>query len=140
MVNYVVGFLFDESLDKVVLVRKRQPEWQRGRLNGVGGKVEPGETHPQAMRREFLEEAGLDIPNWDHFASQIGNWGTVAFFRAVGDVTQVRTMEAEEIGVFWVEKLGCENVIANLTWLVPLARYQPDNYKPIYAIERGCNA
>lgn len=50
--QYVLGFLFNENLTKVVLVRKKRPEWQCGLLNGVGGKIEDGEPPLDAMVRE----------------------------------------------------------------------------------------
>lgn len=72
--EYVCGFMFDRDMERVVLIRKSKPQWQAGKLNGVGGKVEiketvkavPGltsgfhiyETPPEAMAREFLEETG----------------------------------------------------------------------------------
>lgn len=45
--------------DNVLLIEKQRPEWQKGRLNGVGGKIEPGEADSSAMIREFAEETGL---------------------------------------------------------------------------------
>ncbi len=60
--NYVAGFLFEPYMERVVLIQKEKPTWQKGRLNGVGGKMELGETPLQAMQREFREETGLDIP------------------------------------------------------------------------------
>jgi ADP-ribose pyrophosphatase YjhB (NUDIX family) len=81
--EYVVGYLFSSDKEYVALIEKTNcpPEqaWQEGCLNGIGGKVAPGyfehtqwvkeETPEQAMRREFHEEAGVDIPkeNWDNF-------------------------------------------------------------------------
>lgn len=59
--DYVLGFAFNR-FDQVLLIRKERPDWQRGKMNGIGGKVEKNETHLQAMRREFVEECGLDIP------------------------------------------------------------------------------
>jgi 8-oxo-dGTP diphosphatase len=56
--KYVLGFAFDKS-DNVILVRKQKPKWQKGLLNGVGGKIEIGETSSDAMFREFREETGL---------------------------------------------------------------------------------
>lgn len=59
---FVCGFCFDQERDRVVLIQKAQPDWQAGRLNGVGGKVESGESVAQAMTREFEEEAGVRLP------------------------------------------------------------------------------
>ena len=73
--NYVVGFLFEASLERVLLRLKARPAWQRGKLNGIGGKVEAGETPFYAMRREALEEAGvadghLRLPGWQLYRSE----------------------------------------------------------------------
>ena len=58
--EYVVGFCFDPSLHHVVLVRKNRPEWQKGRLNGVGGHIEESDPDAKyAMDREFGEETGV---------------------------------------------------------------------------------
>jgi hypothetical protein len=50
--------------DNVLLIRKAKPDWQRGLLNGIGGKVEVRngfiETINEATIREFKEETGLD--------------------------------------------------------------------------------
>lgn len=56
----VVGFVFRGK--EVVLILKNRPDWQAGRLNGVGGRVEAGESPKEAMVREFKEETGLYIP------------------------------------------------------------------------------
>lgn len=47
--TYVLGFMFDRVGAGVALLRKTKPEWQAGRLNGVGGKVEKSEV-PRAGR------------------------------------------------------------------------------------------
>ena len=74
MQHYVCGFLFSPDRSRVLLIRKRRPAWQAGRLNGVGGKVEAGEALYHAMRREFREEAGLDLPEsqWAHAITLTG--------------------------------------------------------------------
>lgn len=50
----------DGAYDDVLLILKDKPDWQKGRLNLVGGKVEDNESPMQAAVRELKEEAGLD--------------------------------------------------------------------------------
>lgn len=66
--GYVLGFLFNVSNQSVLLVKKNKPEFQKGLLNGIGGKIEEGETPLEAMKREFREETGIsDELDWSHF-------------------------------------------------------------------------
>jgi len=50
----VVGFCFTLNQQLVVLILKNKPEWQRGKLNGVGGKIkiDTDESPLDAMVRE----------------------------------------------------------------------------------------
>lgn len=52
--EYCVGFAFYGT--DVILIRKAKPAFQKGLLNGVGGKIELGENAFIAMVREFYEE------------------------------------------------------------------------------------
>lgn len=45
---------------EVLLVLKDRPEWQKGKLNLPGGKIEEGESPVAAAVRELKEETGLD--------------------------------------------------------------------------------
>jgi 8-oxo-dGTP diphosphatase len=129
--EFVAGFLLGGSpYNTVALVRKERPEWQRGRLNGIGGHIESGESPAEAMRREFFEEAGLDIDTWEHFATVEGDWGRVYFFRAWGEPQHAKTCTDEEIVLessFHVPS----SVVPNLQFLLPLARYHHDIYEPV---------
>jgi len=46
--------------EEALLILKDRPQWQSGRLNLPGGKIEPGETPEQAARRELMEETGYE--------------------------------------------------------------------------------
>jgi 8-oxo-dGTP diphosphatase len=46
--------------DRVLLLYRNKPP-NRHRWNGLGGRVEPGETPGACVRREVLEEAALDL-------------------------------------------------------------------------------
>jgi 8-oxo-dGTP diphosphatase len=126
--RYVLGFMFDPTLSKVVLIRKDKPEWQQDLLNGVGGKVEDGETFENAMIREFEEEAGV-VLDWKLFASvNIGQTDPVSpceiqCFRAIGNVHKVWSAGEEHVQVMDVESVmnRCD-LIPNVRWMVQMAR------------------
>lgn len=42
--NYVCGFMCSYDLTRFLLIRKTHPEWQKGKLNGIGGKIEKKAT------------------------------------------------------------------------------------------------
>lgn len=66
----VVGFIFNKEMSKVLLIEREKPAWQAGKLNGIGGHLEKGETIHQCMVRECKEETGLEttVTDWIHFA------------------------------------------------------------------------
>lgn len=46
----------------LMLHRNRKPgDYHAGKYNGLGGKLEPGESPEQCMKREVLEESGLSV-------------------------------------------------------------------------------
>jgi len=97
--GWVLGFIFSHNLKSVVLMKKTHPDWQAGRLNGIGGKIEPGESHRAAMWREGEEETGYDYDDWQYLrpftSSKPGLY--VHVFYGVGDVENVKTLTEEEI-------------------------------------------
>ena len=72
--KYTVGFLFDETFEHVLLIKKNRPAWQAGMLNGIGGKVEEFDlSNWYAQAREFFEETGLRIAadRWRKIAKMV---------------------------------------------------------------------
>lgn len=127
--DYVVGFLFSEDMQGVALIEKRtknKPEqrWQDSLLNGIGGKIEDGEMPEDAMRREFLEEAGLPVEHWRLFCLLRWRESIIYFFTATGDLNALRSMEEEQIRRVPVDHLGGYRIVPNLAWLVPMAADQ----------------
>ena len=120
----VVGFAFTPDLQQVVLIRKRRPEWQAGRLNGVGGKIEEQETPRQAMSREFDEEAGVRIPpaEWAPFAVLTGDGYRVHFFATI-NAKELRSRTDEIVEVHRTLQLPYGEMIRNLAWLIPMGMY-----------------
>jgi 8-oxo-dGTP diphosphatase len=126
---YVIGFLIKD--DKVALIEKNRPEWQKGLLNGIGGHIEPGETPFQAMVREFEEEAGMRIPDWEYYCTMKYPEALVFCFRKFGsDNVEIRTMTDEFIDWYPLDPLP-EKVIPNLNWLIPLAHYDDDYLRTV---------
>jgi len=117
---YVVGFLFDKKLERVLLIRKNKPQWQKGLLNGVGGKAEEGETYSQAMTRKFKEEAGLWIHTWLSFHMLKFDAGAVIFYWATGDVDSAKSLTDEKLEIHLISELNSLPVIPNLRWLIPM--------------------
>jgi len=129
MIQYVVGFLFDPKLKRVILIRKTHPAWQDGLLNGVGGKVWANESYQQAMSREFLEEVGIEIPPamWTHKLTLVNY--QKGYLVAVLSTTSHKAYKPhqvtdEEPGVWPLEHIysrpkGLETV-SNLPWMIGL--------------------
>lgn len=131
MTSYVVGFRCDRW-GKVLLIEKKRPDWQAGKLNGVGGHIEKGESPLDAMMREFEEETGMktNSKDWKETVILSGNGYRVHFFLSVGDLTDCKTMTDEEVVFIDIFSLPLKNVIPNLKWLIPLS-LDPDLSFPI---------
>lgn len=62
MNEYTVNFLFTSDLKNVLLIRKNRTAF-KGKLNGVGGELNPGEQPLRCALREIFEETGLKPEN-----------------------------------------------------------------------------
>jgi len=65
MTELTLVFLVDEA--RVLLAMKKKG-FGAGKYNGLGGKIEPGETEEQAMVREAQEEAFVTPLNFKYVA------------------------------------------------------------------------
>lgn len=123
--EYTVGFIFTPSFDHVLLMHKNRPAWQVGKLNGIGGKFEQGETPDTCVAREVAEESGLAIPasNWKYIAREIFEENTVHFLATVysGQMDDAKTLTDEPVEWIAMEKLPPE-VIQNLPYLLLLSK------------------
>ena len=85
-----------------VLVAKRpQGKTNAGLWEFPGGKVEPGESHAQALARELREELGIEVRVLEHVVScsQDYSFGRVnlhAYLCQIGDALP-KALEHEEI-------------------------------------------
>lgn len=94
MRKYVLGFWMTPG--GTVLILKEQ----HNKYNGIGGKIEVGESAAEAMRREFHEEAGIVTlaSEWVHLLTLEGDgyhgiadpWWMAVFMGRGDDLERVR--------------------------------------------------
>lgn len=127
MKEYVLGFLFSADLERVVLVEKSKPAWQRGLLNGVGGAIEPGESPAGSMDREFHEETACPFSfRWtpllviDYPEARV-----YVFATATAGVFDLRGLPGEPVDWYPVKEV--KGTIPNLAWMLPMAKLKLSN-------------
>jgi len=134
MKRYVLGFAFDPTLYKVLLIEKTRPEWQAGRMNGVGGHIEEGELSYEAMRREFIEETNISAnidPAWVQYAKlhgvdKSGELWEIDIYRGIIDElgpidSYYATTDEGVVSLVAVKCLNTCPVLPNLLYLIPMA-------------------
>ncbi|MEO9080242.1 MAG: NUDIX domain-containing protein, partial [Rhodanobacter sp.] len=57
-----LGYVLSPDGGEVLMIHRnaRADDQHLGKYNGLGGKLEPGEDVAACMRREIMEEAGID--------------------------------------------------------------------------------
>jgi 8-oxo-dGTP diphosphatase len=130
MKKFTLGFVFTPGFEKVLLVHKEKPEWQKGLMNGVGGKYEPGESAEECVSREVLEESGLEIAAelWRYVGKMKTETWCVDVLTAVwdGDPAEARKCDYEEVE--WVSvKCLSEKTLSNIPWLVAMCQDALEN-------------
>lgn len=142
--QYCLGFCFARNptteTEYVALIKKTKPSWQAGKLNGIGGKVEPNEMPFEAMIREFQEETGVKTTEGWHIFAQYIPTDSGLLDTAIARVfcystrmewnqfCQIRTVTEEKTMLVEVSQLEHYPVLPNLHWLVPMALHFPRDY------------
>ncbi len=127
---YVLTFMFDINHEWVWLIEKQKPAWQKGCLNGIGGKIEEGETHDAAAARELHEESGLLVEQNDltYIGLMRGKNNDESSFEvhiyAGTTFRELHTMEEEKIDCYEVCSLYQQNTIENVPMIVEACIYR----------------
>ena len=129
--EYVLGFAFNTKKTHIVLIEKDRPEWQKGKLNGVGGKIDPEDNSPRtAMVREFKEETGIITQenDWHNYSVMdcgndiMGGESRLHIFRYFGDdILNCKTQESEIIRVIPISMVYNFPLITKVNYMIPLA-------------------
>lgn len=128
MQTYVVGLAFTPDTEHILLVKKMRPQWQKDSLNGIGGKIEAGESPIDAMHRECMEETGLRLV-WQRRGVMTGINGDSRpfechiFFAYSDTVWDFEQKEDEPLGVYDIDGLHGQKMITNLHFLIPFGRF-----------------
>jgi 8-oxo-dGTP diphosphatase len=123
MKKFTVGFVFDQNLKNVLLMHKDRPDWQAGKVNGIGGKFDVGEESLDCMMREAKEESDLDTDKdkWVFLGNMYTDMVHLDVYAYVhDDLSRAKTMTSEEVEIFSVANLP-SNMLSNLRWLIPMA-------------------
>lgn len=138
-IHYTVGFAFNFQLTHLLLIQKLRPVWQAGKYNGIGGKIESGESPVGCMVREFREECGLitQPEQWYPFhREQFTNGSVVNYFafqegKGTIRIRNFASMTDEAVECVDLQTVHHEcNVLGagrstymyNLGYLIPMAR------------------
>jgi 8-oxo-dGTP diphosphatase len=113
-----LGYVMSEDRSSVLLIHrnKRNDDLHYGKYNGLGGKLEPGEDIVSGMRREILEEAGIEALdmklrgtiNWPGFGKDGQDW--FGFIFRIDSWTGTVKQENHEGTLAWVKLCDLNNV------------------------------
>jgi NAD+ diphosphatase len=108
----VVIVLVTDPGDRLLL--GRQATWPEGRFSVLAGFVEPGETLEEAVRREILEESGIEVDDARYVASQPWPFPSslMVGFSATASGGDPRPGDGELAAVGWFDRAEVEAAVA----------------------------
>lgn len=125
--EYVLGFALSMDKSEVLLLRKNRPDFQAGKLNGIGGKIEKFDNLVvSAMTREFEEETGIKTTNkdWISYGVMESELFKVHLFWSVLDnLHTYRSITDEIVQIFKISDLmenQFKECMPNLGWLITI--------------------
>lgn len=133
----IINPIVKNDINAVLLVRKKRPEFLAGRLNLLGGKLEPDEDPISCARREFMEESGIDLPikKFKIMGEILGEGPRNDFVWCVnahlGEKLEINPREGEDEEVFWASwrKVWQDpTLIDNLRAIVPMMKMGVKNF------------
>ena len=127
MLKYTICFI---KCDDEILMLNREKNPNMGLWNGVGGKIEQGETHLQSVIREAYEETGIQLNN-PTFAGEVvwlsnqGNGGMYVYIEELPFSEKQDLLLATREGILCWKKIDWlvddlnRGVVANIKYYLP---------------------
>lgn len=137
---YTLGLAFNHDLSKIALAYKNHPSWQEDRYNGIGGEVKESESVLDGMIREFQEETGVQVDEWNQLGMLTFEDAYVHVFASrlpSNQFIEIDTKTNEKVDIISLrgilrsasEKDFNKYYIDDLAWLIPLAVAKLRNWK-----------
>lgn len=124
----VVGIITDNK--EILLLKKNNPDWQKGLYNGIGGKVELNTTPLETIIKKCQEELGVNISNWIELDSEISSSGIeiVYFFTTLneGEIKKLQSQTDERAELFSINNLPT-NILQDLKIQIERQFFKPKN-------------
>lgn len=128
--KYTLAFL--KRKDEILLLNRNKSPWM-GSWNGVGGKLQEGETPLECILREIKEETGIDVEpskiqekgflTWEQFKA-LGN-GLYLFLVELDPEFEYNTPVKVSEGILdfkkidWITSLDNEGIAKNIPHFLP---------------------
>ena len=124
----VVGIITDNK--EILLLKKNNPDWQRGLYNGIGGKVELNTTPLETIIKKCQEELGVNISNWIELDSEISSSGIeIVYFLTTlneGEIKNLQSQTDERSELFSINNLPT-NILQDLKIQIERQFFKPKN-------------
>lgn len=124
----VVGIITDNK--EILLLKKNNPDWQRGLYNGIGGKVELNTTPLETIIKKCQEELGANISNWIELDSEISSSGIeIVYFLTTlneGEIKKLQSQTDERAELFSINNLPT-NILQDLKIQIERQFFKPKN-------------
>ena len=124
----VVGIITDNK--EILLLKKNNPDWQKGLYNGIGGKVELNTTPLETIIKKCQEELGVNISNWIELDSEISSSGIeIVYFLTTlneGEIKNLQSQTDERAELFSINNLPT-NILQDLKIQIERQFFKPKN-------------
>lgn len=124
----VVGIVTDNK--EILLLKKNNPDWQKGLYNGIGGKVELNTTPLEIIIKKCQEELGVNISNWIELDSEISSSGIeIVYFLTTlneGEIKKLQSQTDERAELFSINNLPT-NILQDLKIQIERQFFKPKN-------------